>query len=130
MKVVKMLDDGIAGVEVEKYGRQLWTRCTAKTPRRPKKCQVCEEPVLKGQKVYRPQTNAGNRMDRVHSACLELSFQAAERLRLGIVSHTPEIRPGVYAVGSLTSRVEGGNPCLSSASDAASRSTSVTKESS
>lgn len=50
-----------------RFGKQLWAESTT---RNETDCVLCEGRILKGEQVYRPMTNMGNRMERMHAACL------------------------------------------------------------
>ncbi len=65
---IKMLSDGLFGMEHIRFGRQLWARVKMKKAHR---CIITETIIQKGDEAYRPLTNAGNRYERISTTFFE-----------------------------------------------------------
>ena len=63
---------GLLTMTHPRYGQQLWGlgKYVGRKKSDPKNCVVCEKQLTKNEEVWRPITNAGNRMDRICFGCL------------------------------------------------------------
>lgn len=68
MYSLKKWGEGLYGLEHIRWGRQLWSICKA---RKDHKCVITGKLMKKGEQVYRPITNGGNRYERIAQAFFE-----------------------------------------------------------
>lgn len=66
--VERILSDDLVVLRSLEYGSQMWTPCKV---RKATLCLLCGEGIEKNVVVFRPLTNGGNRMERIHPSCLK-----------------------------------------------------------
>ena len=68
MRLVALLNEGLARIDTGEFGVQLWSRGKA---RKAKKCRICDGPILVKAFTWMPLTNGYNRMHRLCQGCIE-----------------------------------------------------------
>ncbi len=60
--LVKVIGEGLVGLDHPEYGRQIWSRCKV---RKIWDCKASEKRIRPGEGAWRPVTNGQNRMHRI-----------------------------------------------------------------
>ena len=68
--MIKVLNPKAVVIRTPGCGIQIWTQ-NSRAQSRPHVCCLCEQPTERADKIWRPVTNAKNRMDRFCSSCMD-----------------------------------------------------------
>lgn len=69
--LLDVLSDDIVVLRHPEYGSCLWAVSTLRRTGARRSCHECFRLLVAGDRVFRPQTNGTNRMDRICPRCIE-----------------------------------------------------------